>query len=32
MHTWCSFSYTYGVVRNTKPCVAVAFAIGISVG
>jgi hypothetical protein len=32
MHTYCSFSYTYDTIRNTKPCVAAAFAIGISVG
>ena len=32
MHTNCSFPYTYELIRNTKPCVAAAFAIGISVG
>ena len=32
MYVNCSFSYTFDVLRNTKPCVAAAFGIGISVG
>ena len=32
MYVNCPFSYTYDIIGSTKPCVAEAFGIGISVG
>ena len=32
MYVNCSFSYTCHILRYTKPCLAAAFGLGISVG